>query len=137
MSEENANELSKLGFKRVGNFSFEDKKLSFYLDQNKNEKGSYAFVINGTVKYVGVTKNSLYARMNGYKNPGPSQETNKRVKPELVMAGSTLIYFLPESEISKLATVIRGNDWERQLPTDMETFERFLISLFKPAWNRA
>ena len=94
MSEENALELSKLGFKRVGNFSFENNKLSFYLGQNKNDKGSYVFVVDGIVKYVGVTKNSLSARMNGYKNPGPSQETNKRVKPELVNAGSVLIYFL-------------------------------------------
>jgi hypothetical protein len=130
-------ELSKLGFQQAGSFLLENNELSLHLHQHKNDKGSYVFVVNGTVMYVGVTKNSLYARMNGYKNPGPSQETNKRVKPELTGAGSTSIYFLPESEISKLATVIRGNDWERQLPTDIETFERFLISMFKPIWNRA
>jgi len=137
MSKENAVELSKLGFQRAGSFLLENNNLSFFLDRFKNDKGSYAFVVNGIVKYIGVTKNTLFARMNGYRNPGPSQETNKRVKPELVKADSVLIYFLPESEINKLATVIRGNDWERQLPTDMETFERFLISMFKPAWNRS
>jgi hypothetical protein len=86
--------------------------------------------------YVGVTKNALYARMNGYKNPGPSQETNKRVKPKIVQAGGVQIYFLSEDEIAKFKTVIQRDKIRKEIPTDLSTFERFLISLFRPPWNR-
>jgi len=136
MPERNLVELQTLGFQIAGKFILEDKKLLFRLNKNGNDRGSYVFVVNEKVKYVGVTKNSLYARMNGYKNPGSTQETNKRIKPELVKAGVVLIYFLPESDITKFATTIRGKGFEKQIPTDMSTFERFLISIFQPEWNR-
>lgn len=136
MSEQNLTDLLTLGFQPAGNFLFEENKLLLRLNNYGNDIGSYAFVVDQTVKYVGVTKNSLYARMNGYKNPGPSQETNKRIKPELIHARIVPIYFLTETEITKFVTVIRRNAFEKQIPTDMNTFERFLISMFKPQWNR-
>lgn len=129
-------ELQTLGFQIAGEFILEGKKLLFKLTKNGNDRGSYVFVANGKVKYVGVTKNSLYARMNGYKNPGPTQETNKRIKPELVKAGVVLIYFLAESDIIKFTTTIQRDGFEKQIPTDMNTFERCLISIFQPEWNR-
>ena len=85
--------------------------------------------------YVGITKNSLYARMNGYKNPGPSQETNKRIKPKIVEAHDVSIYFLPEINLSNFTTIIRCNQKEKQIPIDLKTFERIAISMFKPPWN--
>lgn len=136
MPEQNLAELLKLGFQHVGDFFLEGNKLRFFLNSYKNDIGSYAFVVNQTIKYVGVTKNTLYARMNGYKNPGPSQETNKRINPRITEAGKVQIYFIPESKIKEFVTIIRRNDAEKQIPTDMSTFERFLISMFKPEWNR-
>lgn len=130
-------ELFKLGFRHVGDFFVEGSELRFFLNDYMNDKGIYVFVVDQTVKYVGVTKNTLYARMNGYKNPGSSQETNKRIKPKIVEASKVQIYFLPESKIADFVTIIRRNEIERELPTDIATFERFLISLFKPKWNRA
>jgi len=73
--------------------------------------------------------------MNGYRNPGPSQETNKRINPKIAQASKVQIYFLLESEIVKFATIVRGDRVEKQIPTDVNTFERFLISMFKPEWN--
>lgn len=137
MSEHNLTELLKLGFQHVGDFFLEEGKLKFLLNDYGNATGSYAFVAGQTVKYVGVTKNTLYARMNGYKNPGPSQETNKRIKPKIVEARKVEVYFLPESEIDQFVTIIRRNEIEKQIPTDLSTFERFLISMFKPEWNRS
>jgi hypothetical protein len=136
MAGQNLEELLKLGFKYAGDFFLDGDKLRFFLNNYKNETGSYAFIVNQTVKYVGVTKNTLYARMNGYKNPGPSQETNKRIKPKIIEAGKVQIYFLPESEIAQFVTIIRRGDVKKQIPTDMNAFERFLISMFKPEWNR-
>jgi hypothetical protein len=137
VSEQNLTELLKLGFQHVGDFFLEGNKLRFFLNSYKNDTGSYAFVVDQAVKYVGATKNTLYARMNGYKNPGPSQETNKRINPKIAKAGRVQIYFLPESDIAKFVTIIQRNEIEKQIPTDMSMFERFLISMFKPEWNRS
>jgi hypothetical protein len=136
MTEENLRELLKLGFRQIGTFFLKRQELQFILTSCKNDTGSYAFVVDGEVKYVGVTSNTLYARMNGYKNPGPSQETNKRINPRIAQAGGVQIYFLTENEIAKFKTVIRRDEIEKEIPTDMNTFERFLISMLKPQWNR-
>jgi hypothetical protein len=137
MSEQNLAELLKLSFQHAGDFFLEGNKIRFFLNSHKNDTGSYAFVVDQVVKYVGVTKNTLYARMNGYKNPGPSQETNKRINPKIYEAGKVQIYFLPESEVAEFVTIIQRDEIEKRIPTDMSTFERFLIAMFKPEWNRA
>jgi len=137
MLEQNLTALLELGFQHVGDFFLERNKVRFSLNNCKDDIGSYAFVVDQTVNYVGATKNTLYARMNGYKNPEPSQETNKRINPKIVKAGRVQIYFLPESDIAKFVTMIRRNEIEKQIPTDMSMFERFLISMFKPEWNRS
>jgi hypothetical protein len=129
-------QLAKLGFRCVGEFSKKNGRIQFSLSASKNETGSYVFVVDQQVKYVGVTKNTLYARMNGYRNPGPTQETNKRINPKIGRAGRVQIYFLSESEIKRFATIIRRDQIEEQISTDLSTFERFLISMFKPEWNR-
>ena len=136
MPKQNLAELLKLGFQYIGDFFLEGDKLRFFLNNYRKDTGSYAFVVNQIVKYVGVTKNNLYARMNGYKNPGPSQETNKRIKQKIAKVGRVQIYFLPEAEIANFVTIIRRKEIEKQIPTDMSTFERFLISMFRPEWNR-
>jgi len=135
MSYEKLTGLLKLGFQHVGDFFFDGKKVQFSLTNYKNRRGSYAFVVDQTVKYVGVTKNTLYARMNGYRNPGPSQKTNKRINAIIRQTSKVEIYFIPEFEISKFITTIRKNEIETQIPTDMHTYERFLISKFDPEWN--
>lgn len=129
-------ELQKMGFQIAGNFIVEEKKLLFKLNKNGKDKGCYVFVVNDKVRYVGVTKYSLYSRMNGYKNARPTQMTNERIKPKLFKAGFALIYFLPESEINKFTVTMGVNEFEKKFSTDMNLFERCLISIFKPEWNR-
>lgn len=136
MSGDDLTELLKLGFGNVGDFSLKEQKLQFSLTDCRNSTGSYAFVVGQKVMYVGVTKNTLYARMNAYKNPGPSQETNKRIRPKIVRAGGVQIYFLSEGDIAKFKTIIQRDEIKKEIPTDLSTFERFLISLLKPPWNR-
>jgi hypothetical protein len=135
MPEDNLREILELGFRNVGSFSFKEQELQFSLTANRDSTGSYAFVVGQKVMYIGVTKNTLYARMNGYKNPGPSQETNKRIKPKIVQADEVQIYFLSEENVGKFKTTIQRDDIKKEIPTDLSMFERFLISLFKPSWN--
>ena len=132
----NLSKLLEIGFEPVGYFSTNDGKLNFYLSNHKNQTGCYSFVIDKKACYVGVTKNTLYARMNGYKNPGPSQQTNKRINPQIKEASQVEIYFLPESEITRFEITIERNDFKKEMLMDMTIFERFLISLFRPDWNR-
>ena len=136
MPEDDLTKLMKLGFENVGSFSLKGQKIQFSLTNCKNSTGSYAFVVGRRVMYVGVTKNTLYARMNGYKNPGPSQETNKRIKPKIAQAGGAEVYFLSGDDIAKFKTVIQRDEIKKEVSTDLSTFERFLISLLKPSWNR-
>ena len=136
MPEQSLSELQKLGFKHVGDFTKMGEGIGFSLSSDKGNTGSYAFVVDKRIMYIGVTKYTLYARMNGYKNPGPTQETNKRINPKISKAGRVQIYFLASSEITHFTTIIRRGDVEKQVPTDVNTFERFLISKFRPEWNR-
>ena len=129
-------DLLKLGFRHAGDFFLKEQKVQFSLTSHKNSRGSYAFVVDQSIKYVGMTRSTLYARMNGYRNPGPSQETNKRIHPKIAKAGKVQIYFLPESEIVKFVTIIQRDEIEQNIPTDMYTFERFIIAMFRPEWNR-
>jgi len=133
---ENLSELLKIGFEHIGDFFVKDGKLNFALSKYKTQTGSYAFVVDQNVRYIGVTKNTLYTRMNGYKNPGPSQQTNKRINPKIKEAGRVEIYFFPESEVLEFNTIIQRKDFKKEIPMDMSIFERFLISIFKPEWNR-
>ncbi len=134
--ENDLTELLKLGFGNVGNFCLKEQKLQFSLSNCRNSTGSYLFVVGQKVMYVGVTKNTLYRRMNGYENPGPSQETNKRIKPKIVQAGGVQIYFLSEGAIAKFQTIIQRDNIKKEVPMDLNMFERILISWLKPSWNR-
>jgi hypothetical protein len=73
--------------------------------------------------------------MNGYKNPGPSQEKNKRIKPKIIESNEVTIYFLPKDLVEKCEIIIKGNQMEKIIPIDLKTFERITISMFKPPWN--
>jgi hypothetical protein len=136
MSLRNLDSLSTLGFQHVGDFHLEEGKVRFTLNSHKDSRGAYAFVVSENVRYIGVTESTMYQRMNGYRNPGPTQETNKRINPMIIQAQHVQIHFLPDSEISEFVTIIRRSDSQHQIPTDMRTLERFLISLFRPEWNQ-
>ncbi|HBC3859426.1 TPA: GIY-YIG nuclease family protein [Vibrio parahaemolyticus] len=71
------NRIMKLGFKYAGSWELENNELELRLNDSKNTKNIlYAFVVNGEVKYVGKSTQTLFKRLAGYKNPGTSQATN-------------------------------------------------------------
>jgi hypothetical protein len=133
---ENVSELPKIGFEHVGDFFIRDGELNLALSKYKNQTGSYAFVVKDNVRYVGKTEKALQTRMNQYKNPGPSQQTNKRIKPKIIEAGNVQIYFVPETKVNEITATIQRNDFQRKVPMTLSLLERFLISIFKPEWNR-
>jgi len=71
--------LLELGFQKVGQWQLVGGKPSFRLTSYVRESNIlYAFVSNGIVRYIGKSMQTLEQRMNGYKNPGPTQRTNIR-----------------------------------------------------------
>jgi len=92
--------------------------------------------MSGVIQYVGITKNTFSGRMNGYKNPGPPQQTNRRINPRIKGAREVKILFVPESKIKEFAVSIRRGEMKKETALDLSTFERFMISLVQPPWNR-
>ncbi len=132
---EDVSDLLSLGFLKVGLFKIMLGDLKLELFSNREDIGCYAFVKNGMVLYIGKTTNGLYARMNGYKNPGPTQQTNRRIKPKIMAAESLDIYFIPDSKILSFSILLTKNTFSVESPIDISSFECLLISRYKPEWN--
>ena len=132
-------ELNRLGFKRVGQFYTTNNNLGYKLYSSEYATGVYIFLVDGKVKYVGETKRNLKTRMNGYKNPGPTQMTNQRIKDKLVeeiKRGKTVeIWFIPDSHIRSLKVILAGEKGRKEVVADAKLLERFIINGFTPEWN--
>lgn len=95
------NRILEIGFRCVGHWELEGERINFVLLTKMMEKNVlYAFVINGEVRYIGKTANSLPKRLSGYKNPGISQSTNIKNNNNIRMALSNSetvdIFALPD-----------------------------------------
>ncbi len=76
--------LLELGFEEVGEWLIEEDSLLFSLTRHRNERNIlYAFIAQGEVKYIGKSNQTLSRRMNGYKQPDPSQHTNIRINARM------------------------------------------------------
>lgn len=75
------NRLIEIGFKPVGTFKLnKEGELELLLEKHKTSNNViYTILINSDPKYVGKTTRTLYQRMMGYINPGPTQSTNIRI----------------------------------------------------------
>ncbi|WP_063805079.1 GIY-YIG nuclease family protein [Burkholderia ubonensis] len=96
------NRLLQIGFQVVGQWQLVDGKLKIDIQRHGAQRNVlYAFVCDGEVKYVGKSTQTLRARMGGYLSPGPTSETNKRVRQlifALLESGATVeLYALPDN----------------------------------------
>lgn len=112
-------ELKELGFCHVGNFYLDENKLNFKLFNSEIDIGVYAFSIGGEIKYIGKTDRGLKGRMNGYKNPGPTQFTNQRLNPKLtgiLKEGLGIeIWFKPYVSLENMMIQKYNPEWNQQL----------------------
>lgn len=96
------NRLLEIGFQVVGQWQLVAGKLQIDIQRHGVQRNVlYAFVCDGDVKYVGKSTQTLRARMGGYLSPGPTSDTNKRVR-QLILAllesGATVeLYALPDN----------------------------------------
>ncbi len=123
--------LYVLGFEEVGEWVFERGALQFSLTQCGHERDLlYAFVVCGEVKYIGKSSRTLEQRLNGYRQPGPTQRTNLRIRPvieEQLRQGM---------RVQILALVQREEILYRSVPLSLAGgLEDALIARFNPPWN--
>jgi hypothetical protein len=123
--------LLSIGFKPVGHWALVNNQMTFELDSLSNQKNIlYAFVCNGHVKYVGKTVMTLNARISGYKTPGRTQRTNKRVheriNAQLHQGAVVEIFALPDDGLHYLGP------FHLNLAAALEDD---IIRVMKPEWN--
>lgn len=124
-------ELSDLGFEKVGGWSLQNGELQFHLENSAQEsKILYAFVVDGVVKYIGKSQQTLRKRINLYKNGDHSQKTNIRVRKKITEAllnkNIVSIYVF----INKIP--LYYSDMEIDLAAGLESG---MIAKFNPEWN--
>ncbi len=124
--------LLSLGFEEVGLWFLEDGKVTFVLNKSSKETNIlYSFVVNGVVKYIGKSVQTLYKRMYLYKQGSGSQRTNIRNKEEirvcLERGEEVKIYvFIPDPQL-----------YYKGMPINIAAgLEDNLIVLLRPDWNK-
>lgn len=129
---ENLDQLLEIGFKYAGVWRLEnEKKLICELADFSGSKNIlYAFVCGKTVKYIGKTNQLLQKRMNGYQEPGPTQNTNirinKRIVDQLSSGSFVQIYAFPDEGF------LQFGGYRINLAAGLEDD---LVHKLKPEWN--
>lgn len=124
-------ELSELGFIKIGHWKLKNNELQFEIKRYGSESNLiYSFVCDDRIKYIGKTVQTIYQRLNGYKNPGNSQRTNIRINNlihnTLSRGNKVDIYIFIDN-----ARLKYGN-MKINLAAGIEDS---LISEFSPNWN--
>jgi len=126
------NRLLKIGFRQVGQWVLRGGRpvLEVGSDTPASRNVLYAFVIGGTVMYVGKTTLGLQRRLYGYQNPGPTQKTNlrnhDRIKAALGDGERVDIYAMPDPGLHAFG------EFQINLAAGLEDS---IVRTLKPEWN--
>jgi hypothetical protein len=95
--------LTNIGFTVAGAWKLDGEGIACELDDRAAAARNvlYAFAADGHLMYVGKTVQSLRARMNGYRNPAPTQSTNiknhNNIRQSLEQGRLVEVYVLPDN----------------------------------------
>jgi excinuclease UvrABC nuclease subunit len=122
-------QLLDAGFVRIGWWtSISD--AAFALDSiAPREPGVYAFVVDGVIRYVGLTQRGLRGRMAHYVRGHSRQRTSARVK-ELILAA-----LRAGSSIEILVAMPAAMEWNGLPVLTAPGLEAGLIRSIRPEWN--
>lgn len=123
--------LTDIGFQKVGVWTLNNDEPKLLIEAEENSKNIlYSFVVDGTPKYIGKTRQALKKRMYGYQNPGPSQSTNIRnnanIKIALVNGSAVELYVLPDHGL------LHFGDFHLNLAAGLEDS---MVLALSPEWN--
>lgn len=94
------------------------------------DPGVYAFVVDGIVKYVGLTKSGFHRRMYNYQRPGATQSTSIRINQtiaDLIAAGTVVEVYI---------AVPPALEWNGLPIHAAAGLEAGLIDMIQPPWNK-
>ena len=125
------NRLLNIGFYPVGTWEIDNNNLNLNLVSDQETKDLiYSFIIDGTPKYIGITKNKLVSRLNQYLNPHLSQSTNLRVN-QLIIESLNQNHTI-EIFIYKNTSLLKLGDFDINLAIGLEAS---LIKFYNAEWN--
>lgn len=125
------NRLLKIGFQLAGHWLLVDDDLTVQFVRHASQSNVlYAFCVDGDVKYVGKTTQSLATRLYGYRKPGPTQFTNQRnnrlIRENLLNGSAVDIFALPDNGL------LLYGDFHLNLAAGLEDS---VIATLSPEWN--
>ncbi|MBV9785813.1 MAG: GIY-YIG nuclease family protein [Acidisphaera sp.] len=121
--------LLSAGFQHLGQWTLESESAIRLDAKAPNRPGVYAFVLGGSVAYVGLTNNSLRARLDQYRAGHRGQKTNARVKELIVKA------LADSQQVKVLVATPEPLQWNRLPVITAAGLEAGLIQMIRPAWN--
>lgn len=124
--------LLRMGFTKAADWRLEATLLECHFALHDNVRNTlYAFVVAGTVVYIGKTVQTLKQRLFGYRRPVATQSTNlkgNRLILEALAAGQTVeVYALPDHGL------LFYGGFHVNLAAGLEDS---LVAGLKPPWNR-
>lgn len=123
--------LLKIGFCKVGTWRIKDAGIAYHLDRTSSLPHTlYAFLVDGHVRYVGKTTQTLRGRLNSYCKPSATQRTNLRNHASILgalSAGQTVeIWALPDEGLHHYGV------FHLNLAAGLEDS---IIQTLQPDWN--
>lgn len=93
------------------------------------EAGVYAFVVEGRIRYVGLTQTGLRTRMSHYRRGHVRQRTSARVKGQIAKA-------LAEGKaVTVMIAIPEPTEWNGLPVSTAAGLEAGLIRMIRPEWN--
>ena len=132
LSRPDIDRLLKIGFRHAGKWVLRGGRpvLRIQKDAPTSRNVLYAFVTDGSVRYVGKTTLGLHRRLYGYQHPGPTQRTNlrnhERIQAALGDGGWVDIYAMPDPGLHAFG------EFQINLAAGLEDS---IIRSLKPEWN--
>jgi hypothetical protein len=124
-----ASRLVEAGFVRIGQWTSISGE-AFELDCIvPAEAGVYAFVVDGIIRYIGLTQRGLRGRMAHYVRGHVRQRTSARVK------GLILAALGAGSKIEVLIATPEPSEWNGLPVLTAPGLEAGLIRMIQPEWN--
>lgn len=122
--------LLEAGFELLGSCQLIAEDAFQYSDPAPSAPGVYAFAVNDTVSYVGLTRGTLRTRLGHYVYGHAKQRTSARIK------GLILASLAEGHDVSVCIACPPAQDWNG-LPVDTAAgLETGLIKLIRPPWNQ-
>lgn len=121
--------LATAGFKRLGTWRSGEAGIELGAPAPKRP-GVYAFAVDGTVQYVGVTHNTFHQRMYQYRRGDPGQKTNARINPAIaaeLAGGRTVEIYLAMPD---------PTTWNGLPVNTAAGLEEGLIRTYSLPWNK-